>query len=283
MGIVREIKANEITAAVEELFSSCARSLPQDVEDAIRAAREAESSPIAAAVLGALGDNLDAARRTGLPICQDTGMAIVFADVGQDVHIDGDFNEAVDLGVARAYKNGYLRCSVVSDPLYDRKNTTDNTPAVIHIRFVPGDRLTLTAAPKGFGSENMSAVKMFDPSATEDDIAAFVVSSVRDAGSKPCPPIIVGVGVGGDFESCALMAKRALLRPLSLPSPDARYAALEDRLKLEINALGIGPQGFGGDTTALAVKIEYAPTHIAGLPVAVSICCHVSRHAAVVL
>ena len=211
-------------------------------------------------------------------------MAVTFMEVGQDVHfVGGDLESAVDRGVARAYLDGKLRCSVVVDPLYQSKNTDDNTPAVLYTKIVPGDKVKITALPKGFGSENMSAVKMFTPAATEDDIVNFVVETVKNAGANPCPPIVVGVGIGGTFERCALISKQALARELDDQNPDPNYAALEEKMLSRINALDIGPQGFGGDTTALAVKIEKYPTHIAGLPVAVNICCHVYRHEKAVL
>lgn len=209
-------------------------------------------------------------------------MAVVFAEVGQEVHIQGDFEAAVNEGVRRGYVDGLLRCSVVQDPLR-RGNTGDNTPAILHTRLVPGDRLTLTVAPKGFGSENMSRLKMFTPAASPEDIVAFVGETVELAGANPCPPIVLGVGIGGDFELCAMLAKKALCRDVSRRNPDPYYAALEERMLAAANATGVGPQGFGGDTTCLAVNIEAYPTHIAGLPVAVNVGCHVTRHKTVVL
>jgi fumarate hydratase subunit alpha len=215
-----------------------------------------------------------------VPICQDTGLAVVFVELGQKVHIvGGDFEEAINAGVRAAYLDGYMRCSVVGDPLFSRKNTGDNTPAVIHVNIVPGDRLRITAAPKGFGSENKSAIRMFTPAASPRDVSDFVVDTVLRAGGDPCPPVVVGVGIGGTFESAALDAKRALTLPTTYRNPDERYAELEDELLDRINATGIGPQGFGGRTTALAVNIIARPTHIAGLPVAVNVGCHVTRHA----
>lgn len=204
-------------------------------------------------------------------------MAVIFAEIGQEVHIQGNFEQAVNEGVRQGYVEGLLRCSVVADPIR-RGNTGDNTPAVLHTRLVEGDKLTLMVAPKGFGSENMSRIKMFTPSASLDDIVGFVVETARIAGSNPCPPMVLGVGIGGDFEKCALLAKMALCRPVSEPNPDPFYAELEQRMLDEVNALGVGPQGFGGDTTALCVHIEPFPTHIAGLPVAVNVGCHVTRH-----
>ena len=281
---MREIKAEDITAAVAELFSRANRVLPAQAKKVIAEAAERESKPLARAVLGRIMDNLAAAESTGLPICQDTGMAVIFAEVGQEVHIaGGGFREAVDAGVRKAYLDGRLRCSIVRDPLLDRVNTGDNTPAMLHTDIVPGEHIRLIAAPKGFGSENMSALKMFTPSASREDIIAFVADSVKRAGGNPCPPIMVGVGIGGNFEGCAKLAKRALLREPGVPSANPGYAALESDMLRELCGLGIGPQGFGGDTTALAVSIEAAPTHIAGLPVAVNINCHVMRHAECVL
>ena len=207
-------------------------------------------------------------------------MAVIFAEIGQDVHISGEnFEDAVNCGVAEGYTDGLLRKSVVRDPFFDRVNTNDNTPAVLHIRIVPGDKIRITAAPKGFGSENMSALRMFTPSAKQEDIIGFVVDTVKKAGSNPCPPVVVGVGIGGDFEYSALLAKKALCRSGSKRNPNALYAGMEKEMLNQINALNIGPQGFGGQTTALAVNIETYPTHIAGLPVAVNIGCHVTRHA----
>ncbi len=281
---MREIEARQITDAVRELFKEANCKLPCDMKEAICRAQTAETKPIAKEVLGDLLANLDAAKEMNIPICQDTGMAVVFVDLGSEVLITGGtLQEAVDAGVSRAYLEGKLRCSVVTDPLYDRTNTGDNTPAILHIRSVKGDKLTITAAPKGFGSENMSALKMLTPSATEDDVADFVVESVKRAGSNPCPPITVGVGIGSDFEGVALLAKRALIRPCGSHNSNPRYGALEEKILSRINGLAIGPQGFGGDTTAFAVHIEFAPTHIAGLPCAVNIGCHVNRHTTVEL
>lgn len=279
MGI-RIVSSNEVARCVEELFLRANRTLPEDAVALLEDARDREKgSALASSVLGTICDNLKAAKDNDLPICQDTGMAVLFAEIGQDVHIDGNFEEAVNLGVRNAYINGPFRCSVVKDPFFDRRNTNDNTPAVIHISFVKGDKIRLVAAPKGFGSENMSALKMFTPSATKEDLISFVVETVKRAGSNPCPPIMIGVGIGGTFEKCAVLAKRALTRSVSSVNPHPEYAELEREILDRVNALGIGPQGFGGDTTALAVKIEHYPTHIAGLPVAVNINCHVMRHA----
>lgn len=282
--MIREINVKEIEDKVAELFVHANQILPCSTCTVITKAKINESNPLAQSILGILEENIEAARELDVPVCQDTGMAVTFIEIGQDVHlVGGDLEAAVDRGVARAYLDGKLRCSVVSDPLYGRKNTGDNTPAVLYTKIVPGDRVKITALPKGFGSENMSAVKMFTPAATEDDIVDFVVDTVKKAGANPCPPVVVGVGIGGTFERCALLAKEALARELDDTNPDPDYAALEERMLSRINALDIGPQGFGGDTTALAVKIEKYPTHIAGLPVAVNICCHVYRHEKAVL
>lgn len=280
---MREIYENEISDAVRELFISANYRLPEDLEEMIHECGKRETCELARSILSTIEENTQAARKLDIPICQDTGMAVLFAEVGCDVHINGDFERAVNDGVRRAYSDGYLRKSVVRFPMYERVNTNDNTPAVIHTRLVAGDKLRLIAAPKGFGSENMSAIKMFTPSASERDIMDFVVETVKRAGSNPCPPIVVGVGIGGTFEYAPLLAKRALTRDASSSNADERFAQLEEKLLCEINKLGIGPQGFGGDTTALAVNVETYPTHIAGLPVAVNINCHVARHKEVTL
>ena len=282
--MIREINVKDIEDKVAELFVRANQILPCSTCSVISKAKENERNPLAQSILGILEENIEAAKELDVPVCQDTGMAVTFMEVGQDVHfVGGDLESAVDRGVARAYLDGKLRCSVVIDPLYQRKNTEDNTPAVLYTKIVPGDKVKITALPKGFGSENMSAVKMFTPAATEDDIINFVVETVKKAGANPCPPIVVGVGIGGTFERCALISKQALARELDDQNPDPNYAALEEKMLSRINALDIGPQGFGGDTTALAVKIEKYPTHIAGLPVAVNICCHVYRHEKAVL
>ncbi len=273
------ISADAVAEAVRDLFTEANTFLPSDLSFCIAEACKRETAPIAKQVLGCLVENAACAQEMGLPICQDTGMAVLFADIGEDVHIVGDtLQGAVDRGVRAAYVKGGLRLSVVSDPLFDRVNTNDNTPALIHIRTVAGDKLTLTAAPKGFGSENMSALRMFTPAATAEDIKAFVVETVKRAGSNPCPPITIGVGIGSDFEGVACLAKRALVMSVEAHHEDPRYAALEMEILEAVNALGIGPQGFGGDTTALCVHILTAPTHIAGLPCAVNVGCHVNRH-----
>lgn len=272
----REIRAEDITRAVAELCVEACCFLPEDIEDSIKNARE--RSELGRAIIEDMLLNARIARQERLPICQDTGMAVVFCELGQDAHIAGGFfDDAVNEGVRLGYTEGALRLSIVKDP-FRRENTGDNTPAVIHLRLVKGDGLRITVAPKGFGSENMSAVRMFNPTASTRDIEDFVVETVGRAGSNPCPPVIVGVGLGGNFESCALMAKRALCLPLG-SCADPFYADMERRLLDRINGLGIGPQGFGGDVTALGVSIIASPTHIAGLPCAVNIGCHVTRHA----
>lgn len=276
---MREIKAEAVTDAVAELCIKANKNLPEDLVDCIGCARRGEKNETAASVLGDLQANIDAAAELDIPICQDTGMAVVFAEIGQDVHIDGEFEEAVNKGVAKGYTEGLLRKSVVRDPFLDRVNTNDNTPAVLHVRLVKGDKIRLTVAPKGFGSENMSRLKMFTPAASREDIINFVVDTVKTAGSNPCPPVVIGVGIGGDFEMSALLAKKALCRPVSVCNENPGYAEMEKEMLRRINELDIGPQGFGGKTTALAVSIETYPTHIAGLPVAVNVGCHVTRHA----
>ena len=259
---MREITAEAITAAVRDLCVDANRVLPADLEALIQQRAQEEGNGTAQSILCDLCRNLDAAREMAIPICQDTGMAVVFAEVG--------------------YVQGLLRCSVVRDPLR-RGNTEDNTPAILHTRLVPGDKLTLTVAPKGFGSENMSRLKMFTPAAKVEDIVAFVKETVEVAGSNPCPPVVLGVGIGGDFELVAMLAKKALCRSVSQRNPDPFYAELEERMLQAVNSTGVGPQGFGGETTALAVNIEAYPTHIAGLPVAVNVGCHVTRHKSVTL
>ena len=275
---MREIKAAAVTEAVAALCIEANAHLPADVEAALAAARAAEPWPLAKHTLGLLEKNLEMANACALPICQDTGMAVVFAEVGQEVHIDGDFEAAVNEGVRRGYGEGYLRKSIVGDPLR-RVNTGDNTPAALHLRLVPGDKLRLTVAPKGFGSENMSRLAMLRPADGVEGVERFVLETVRLAGPNPCPPMVLGVGIGGSFDGVALLAKQALLRPLNEPNPDGYYAALEKKLLAEVNELGIGPQGFGGKTTALGLAIETAPTHVAGLPVAVNVSCHATRRA----
>ncbi|BFJ86707.1 fumarate hydratase [Ruthenibacterium sp. CLA-JM-H11] len=279
---MRTIAATLIRDTVARLCMEANQTLSPDLENALRQSAESEPWALAQSTLNTLCENLDAARETGLPICQDTGMACVFCEIGQDVHIDGDFEAAVNAGVAKGYTEGFLRKSVVRDPIR-RGNTGDNTPAVLHVRLVPGDRVKITVAPKGFGSENMSRLAMLKPSDGEEGVKQFVLDTVRQAGPNPCPPIVVGVGIGGTFERAALLAKQALLRPVGSHHPDPYYASMEQELLQKINAMGIGPQGFGGRTTALGLQIETFPTHIAGMPVAVNISCHVTRHKEAVL
>ncbi len=280
---MRDIHYNDIAAAVEKLCIRAAVWLPADIAMQIECASECEVSPAGTAALEDIMENFKYAAEKGLPICQDTGMAVVFAEVGQEVHITGGaFEDAVNEGVRRGYINGFLRKSVVSDPLR-RVNTEDNTPAVIHTRLVPGDKLKITVAPKGFGSENMSKMKMFLPSNTQQQIIDFITECVSVAGAQPCPPVIVGVGLGGTVEKAALLAKQALSRSVDTRNADKYYAEMEMKCLEQINALGIGPQGFGGNTTALAVNIEVYPTHIAGLPCVVNMGCHATRHADCIL
>ena len=279
---MREISAESIRDVVSRLCIEANCHLPEDMCRRIRECREGEDWPQAREILDRIMENYETAHREEVPICQDTGMACIFLKIGQEVHILGDLNEAVQEGVRRGYRDGYLRKSVVRDPL-DRVNTGDNTPAVIHYEIVPGDKLEITVAPKGFGSENMSRIKMLRPSDGLQGVKDFVLETVEEAGPNPCPPIVVGVGIGGTFDKAAALAKQALLRPVDVPNSQPFYAQLEQDLLKEINALGIGPQGFGGATTALAVNIETFPTHIAGLPVAVNINCHVTRHKTEVL
>lgn len=281
---MREIESKLITEAVRELVIKANKILPDDLVECIGCCQKSETNDTAKSVLSDLEANIDAAKHLDIPICQDTGMAVVFAKIGQDVHIIGDsFEKAVNEGVSRGYTDGLLRKSVVSDPFKNRVNTNDNTPAIIHTQIVDGDKIELTAAPKGFGSENMSRIKMFTPSAKREDIVDFVVDCVRKAGSNPCPPVVIGVGIGGDFEYSAILAKKALCRNVSQRNSDEFYADMEREMLEEINKLDIGPQGFGGNTTALCVNIETYPTHIAGLPVAVNVGCHVTRHASKVI
>ena len=276
---MREVDVKVIEDTVARLCVTANKLLPDDLCKRIENARCVESDSLARSVLGDLSLNLAAAKELNIPICQDTGMAVVFLDIGQDVHfIGGELIKAVNRGVAAGYSGGLLRKSVVSDPL-KRTNTGDNTPAVIHTNIVPGESVKITVAPKGFGSENMSKIFMLTPADGYEGVINAVISAVKDAGSKPCPPVVVGVGIGGDFEQCAYLSKLALCRGTDKRNGDKYYADLENRLLDEINKLGIGPQGFGGNTTALAVNIETAPTHIAGLPVAVNMGCHVTRHA----
>jgi len=279
---MRELDAARITEVVARLCVEANRHLPQDVKNCIACAREKEQWAPAQEILDRIKENYEIADRDEMAICQDTGMACVFLEIGQDVHINGNIADAVNAGVKKGYGEGFLRKSVVRDPL-DRVNTGDNTPAMLYTDIVPGDQVKVTVAPKGFGSENMSQLKMLKPSDGLQGVKDFVVKVVEEAGPNPCPPIVVGVGVGGTFDKAALLAKKAIIRSAEERNANPFYADLEAELLEKINALGIGPQGFGGKTTALAVNIEYLPTHIAGLPVAVNLNCHVTRHKSAVL
>ena len=279
---MREIKSEQITDVIRDLCIEANCHLPQDIRDAMAECRRRKSFAIAENILEKLEENYRIADADTVPICQDTGLACVFLEIGQDVHIDGDLKKAVDEGVRRGYTEGYLRKSCVRDPI-DRVNTGDNTPAVIYFDIVPGDRLKITVAPKGFGSENMSQIKMLKPSDGLQGVKDFILRVVEEAGPNPCPPIVVGVGIGGTFDKAALLAKKALLRPADQRNENPFYRDLEEEMLEKINELGIGPQGFGGRTTALSVNIETLPTHIAGLPCAVNINCHVTRHKSAVL
>ena len=279
---MREIDAVKITETVKKLCIQSNCHLTGDIKNCIRKFHADEPWQQAKEILERIIENYDIADKNNQPVCQDTGVACVFLKIGQDVHINGDVTEAVNEGVRQGYEEGYLRKSVVRDPL-DRVNTGDNTPAMIYFELVPGDKIEITVAPKGFGSENMSKIAMLRPSDGLQGVKDFVVKTVEEAGPNPCPPIVVGVGIGGTFDKAAYLAKKALLRPVDVPNDDEFYANLEKELLEEINNLGIGPQGFGGRTTALAVNIEKFPTHIAGLPVAVNINCHVTRHSTEVI
>lgn len=280
---MREINVSEIIKAIRSLCIDSNYYLSEDVKNKIKEAHENESWEMAKGILDKIITNIDISQNEQMPMCQDTGMACIFIQLGQDVHIiGGSLEEAINEGVRLGYEEGYLRKSVVKDPL-DRVNTKDNTPAVIYYDIVPGDKLKIIVAPKGFGSENMSQIKMLKPSDGLKGVKEFVLKVVKEAGPNPCPPIVVGIGIGGTFDKAANLSKKALIRPLSERNNNNFYAELEKELLSEINLLGIGPQGFGGKTTALAVNIETYPTHIAGLPVAVNINCHVTRHAEIEL
>lgn len=274
---MREIDSSLISEVVARLCIDANYHLPPDMKKQIISSSKEESWETASIILDQIIENFNIADENLQPICQDTGLACVFISIGQDVHIKGNLEEAVNEGVRKGYSQGYLRKSVVSDPL-NRVNTGDNTPAMIYYDICPGDKIKITVAPKGFGSENMSQIKMLKPSDGIDGVKDFVIKVVEDAGPNPCPPIVVGVGIGGTFDKAAYLAKKALMRPVDQRNSEDFYAELEEELLKKINALGIGPQGFGGRTTALAVNIEKFPTHIAGLPVAVNINCHVTRH-----
>lgn len=277
---MREVLAEKIVAAVEKLAMQANYYLTDDVLCCLKRSVETEESPLGKEIIGTIVENAILAKENDAPICQDTGMAVVFVKLGQDVHVTGgDIYQAINEGVAKGYTVGYLRKSVVNDPVFARVNTKDNTPAIIHLEIVPGDKIDIILAPKGFGSENMGALKMCKPSEGVEGVIDFVVDTVSKAGSNPCPPIVVGVGIGGTMEKATYLSKRSLIRELGQKNQDERYAKLEEEILTRVNATGIGPQGLGGRTTALAVHIEYYPTHIAGMPVAVNINCHASRHA----
>lgn len=276
---MRTINVKDITSSIREMCVEANHFLSQDMCHALEHAAGTEKSPLGGQILSQLQENLQIAGEDMIPICQDTGMAVIFLEIGQDVHFEGGLLEdAVNEGVRQGYTEGYLRKSVVKDPLM-RVNTGDNTPAVIHYEMVAGDMVTITVAPKGFGSENMSRVFMLKPADGMDGVKNAILTAVKDAGPNACPPMVVGVGIGGTFEKCALMAKKALTRPIDYRSDIPYVREMEEELLRRINGLGIGPAGLGGTTTALAVNINTYPTHIAGLPVAVNICCHVNRHA----
>ena len=282
--MVRKIKAETITQTVKKLFMDCNYFIGKDIMCALETAYEKETSPVGKSVLSQIIENDKIAADEQVPLCQDTGMAILFVEYGDKVVVeDGSFEDAVNEGVRQAYDEGYLRKSVVTDPVFDRINTKDNTPAVIHTRIVNGSQIKILAGGKGFGSENMSAIKMLTPSYGIEGVKQFVLDTVRSAGPNPCPPIVVGVGIGGTFERAAQLAKKATFRSIDTHNEDERYASLENELLNEINKMGFGPAGLGGNTTALGVNVETAPTHIAGMPVAVNICCHAARHASAVI
>lgn len=280
---MREIKQEDIIQAVKTLCIEANYQLPQDVRNAIDQASQIEDGQLAKQTLSILKENAKMAQSLSVPICQDTGMACLFVEIGQDVHVQGSLQDALQEGVRQGYQEGYLRKSVVDDPVFDRINTKDNTPALIHYEIVEGDKLKIIVVPKGFGSENMSQVKMLKPSDGVEGIKDFVLKVVEEAGPNACPPMVIGVGIGGSFDYVTYLAKKAMLRDIGTHHNDLRYQQLEEELLEKINQLGIGPAGYGGKTTALSLNIETYPTHIAGMPVAVSICCHVARHKEVIL
>lgn len=280
---MREIKQEDIIQAVKTLCIEANYQLPQDVRNAIDQASQIEDGQLAKQTLSILKENAKMAQSLSVPICQDTGMACLFVEIGQDVHVQGSLQDALQEGVRQGYQEGYLRKSVVDDPVFDRINTKDNTPALIHYEIVEGDKLKIIVAPKGFGSENMSQVKMLKPSDGVEGIKDFVLKVVEEAGPNACPPMVIGVGIGGSFDYVTYLAKKAMLRDIGTHHSDLRYQQLEEELLEKINQLGIGPAGYGGKTTALSLNIETYPTHIAGMPIAVSICCHVARHKEVIL
>lgn len=282
--MMREIKCEDIIAAVQKMCIEAACDLPQDVYQELIDKQQEEDSELAKKTLQVLIDNAKLAKKNGMPICQDTGMAFVYVTIGQEVHITGgSLKEAIEEGVRRGYQEGYLRKSVVDDPLFCRVNTKDNTPAIIYYDIVEGDSLKIVVAPKGFGSENMSQVKMLKPSDGLQGVKDFVLKVINDAGPNACPPMVIGVGIGGSFDKVTMLAKKAMLREIGSHHPDQQYALLEEELLKMVNETGIGPAGYGGKTTALSLNIESYPTHIAGMPVAVSICCHVARHKEAIL
>ena len=275
---MREINVSEVTSTVAKLCMDSCYDLPEAVKAKIRVAAATEESPLGKEILNTLIENYELAQKKAVPQCQDTGLTVVFLEIGQDVHmVGGDLADAINEGVRRGYDKGYLRKSVVKDPVR-RGNTGDNTPAMIYTEIVPGENIKITVGPKGFGSENMSAIRMFKPSHGLQGIKDFIIETVETAGPNPCPPMVVGVGIGGTFDKAALLAKKALMRPLDSSNPDPFYADLEKEMLEKINELGIGPQGFGGKTTAIGLNIETMPTHIAGMPCAININCHVTRH-----
>ena len=277
--MIREINVKELTANISEMCIQANHYLSPDMDACMKQAVETEKSELGKKILNQLQENLEIADKEMIPICQDTGRAVIFMEIGQDVHfVGGDFEEAVNEGVRRGYVDGYLRKSVVKDPLI-RENTKDNTPAILHTKIVPGDKVKITIAPKGFGSENMSRIFMLKPADGIEGVKNAILAAVKDAGPNACPPMVVGVGIGGTFEKCALLAKQALTRPVNEHSDIPYVKEMEEEMLTKINHLGIGPGGLGGTTTALAVNINTYPTHIAGLPVAINICCHVNRHA----
>lgn len=276
--MIKTIHTHEIIKTISEMCIESNHILPQDMQEALDNARKKEQSPLGKNILTQLQNNIQIAQNEMIPICQDTGMAVIFMEIGQDVHIEGmPIEEAINEGIRRGYREGYLRKSIVEDPL-QRKNTNDNTPAIIHYSIIPGNKIKITLAPKGFGSENMSRIFMLKPSDGIEGVKQAILTAVQDAGPNACPPMVIGVGIGGTFEKCALLAKKALTRPINEKSSIPYVAEMEEDLLNKINRLGIGPGGLGGTVTALAVNINTYPTHIAGLPVAVNICCHVNRH-----
>lgn len=281
---MREIHVDQISDVISDLCVKSNIYLPEDTKKLLKYSFDNESHEISKDIIGLLIENYEYAQEKGVPICQDTGATIVFLKIGQEIKlVGGPLKEAINKGVSQGYKKGYLRCSIVSDPIYDRKNTDNNTPAIIFTDIVDGDKIEITVAPKGFGSENMSRIKMMTPTSSESEIIDFVLETVKLAGSKACPPMIIGVGIGGDFEYAPYLAKKALCREAKTYNEDQRYKNLELKMLENINNLNIGPQGLGGKTTALAVNIEWYPTHIASLPVAVNIGCHATRHCKAVI